>query len=207
MDVQKLFTESPVFETDRLILRKLLLSDARDYFEFASSPIVTEQTTWERHVTIDDSIKYLEKIMQRYEKAEEFHWGIVFKSTGKLIGRTGLIRIDPIHSKAELGYVVSNQYWNQGIATEATKPILSYGFHELGINRIEARCNYNNVGSYRVMEKLGMELEGILRKQLKIKGEFLDQRMYSILKDDYFRRFKEDNSFRIRFNTEDKPRM
>ncbi len=185
MDVQKLFTESPQFETDRLLLRRLTPADAGDYYEFASDPIVTAQTTWARHITVYDSIEYLEKIMQRYEQAEEYHWGIVYKSTGRLIGRTGLIRMDQTHSKAELGYVISNKYWNQGIITEATHPILSYGFQELGINRIEARCNYNNLGSYRVMEKLGMELEGILRKQLKIKGEFLDQRMYSILKDDY----------------------
>lgn len=66
-----------------------------------------------------------------------------------------------------------------------TRKIVHYGFTELGLNRIEARCNYNNPGSYRVMEKLGMQFEGVLRKQLKIKGQFIDQRMYSILKSDY----------------------
>lgn len=93
--------------------------------------------------------------------------------------------MDPQHEKAELGYVISHNYWNQGIITEATRKIVHYGFTELGLNRIEARCNYNNLSSYRVMEKLGMQFEGVLRKQLKIKGQFIDQRMYSILKSDY----------------------
>lgn len=59
-------------------------------------------------------------------------------------------------------------------------------FEQLGLNRLEARCNASNVGSYKVMEKLGLTLEGILRKQLIIKGTFTDQRMYAILKEDYY---------------------
>ncbi|HEX7057199.1 MAG TPA: GNAT family N-acetyltransferase [Bacilli bacterium] len=188
MDVNKLFSESPVFETRRLQLRRLSLADINDYYELASSPIVTAQTAWDRHITYDDTRNYINKILQRYEDKDEYHWGIVYKKSNRLIGRIGLIQIDPIHEKAELGYVISDRYWNQGIVTEATYPILDYGFKVLGLNRIEARCNFNNVESYRVMEKLGLSFEGILRKQLKINGIFTDQRIYSILRDEFFSR-------------------
>lgn len=184
MGVEKLFSDSPTFETTRLLMRKFSLSDADDYYLIASDPIVTSQTTWERHTTKEDSIKYIEKVLNKYKHHEGFHWGIIHKSSGQLIGRTGLIRIDPVHNKAELGYVLSKDYWNQGILTEATEVIMRYGFLELGLNRIEAQCNIDNIGSYRVMEKLGMVMEGVLRKQLKIKGEYLDQRMYSKLRSE-----------------------
>lgn len=186
MESEKLFGQFPIFETDRLILRQITLEDAADYFALASSPAVTAQTTWDTHRTLEDSIHYIKKIQRRYEQKEEVHWGIALKATNRVIGRTGLIRIDPDHSKAELGYVLSDAYWNKGITTEATRAIVAFAFEQLGLNRLEARCNAGNVGSYKVMEKLGLTLEGILRKQLKIKGTYTDQRMYAILKADYF---------------------
>jgi ribosomal-protein-alanine N-acetyltransferase len=189
MDIGKLFRESPIFETDRLILRRLAIADAEDYFAFASSPVVTAQTTWDIHRSLDDTVNYLNKVLRRYEEQTEYHWGIVLKETNRLIGRTGLISIDPVHDKAELGYVISDAWWNRGITTEATLPVLRYAFAELGANRIEARCNKDNVGSYRVMEKLGLTFEGILRKQLKIKGSYTDQRMYAMLRDEYFLKY------------------
>lgn len=185
MGIERLFEVKPVFETDRLVLRKLTSDDAPEYFEIASDPIVTAQTTWERHRELKDTLDFLQRKEGQFLKREEYHWGIVQKSSGKLIGRTGLIRIDPEHEKAELGYVFSRHNWNQGIVTEASFQIMTYGFRELGMNRIEARCNADNVGSYRVMEKLGMKYEGLLRKQLKIKGVFLDQRMYSLIRDEF----------------------
>ncbi len=195
MGVEKLFRESPTFETNRLLIRKFSVSDADDYYFVASDPIVTSQTTWERNNYIEEYIKYIQRVLDKYKNHEGFHWGIVYKSNGKLIGRTGLIKIDQIHNKAELGYVLSKDYWNEGIITEATEQIVRYGFSELGLNRSEARCNFNNSGSYRVMEKLGMVLEGVLRKQLKIKGEYLDQRIYSILRSEFESRFEGGSSF------------
>jgi len=187
VSVEALFTDSLTFETERLFLRRLRVADAEDYFQFASNPIVTARTTWDRHHCIEDSVSYLEKVENRYKQREEFHWGIVHKANNKLIGRTGLIRIDPAHEKAELAYVLSNDYWSQGIVTEATYSIVAYCFLELGLNRIEARCNHDNPGSYKVMEKLGLTFEGLLRKQLKIKGEFVDQLMYAALREDWIR--------------------
>lgn len=193
MDVGKLFESSHTFETDRLIIRRLTPEDALEYFEIASSPIVSAETIWNRHQTLEDTIGYLRRVSDRIERKEEIHWGIIYKDTDKLVGRTGLIMIDSEHEKAELGYVISNQYWNQGIATEATYPILEYAFNEVGFNRIEARCRTNNVGSYRVMEKLGFVFEGVLRKQLKIKGKFMDQKLYSILKEEFISKYGEGN--------------
>jgi ribosomal-protein-alanine N-acetyltransferase len=190
MDVDKLFSQSPVFISERLILRKLTMDDAEEYFQFASDPLVSVDTLWDRHETLGDTIPYLEKVIHKYDLKQAFRWGIIHRLDNKLIGRTGLISLDPVHEKAEIGYALSSEYWNKGIITEATSEIIKYGFMELGLNRIEGRCNYNNVGSSRVMEKMGMVYEGTLRQQLKIKGKFLDQKLYSILKSDFLSHFK-----------------
>ncbi|RCW39624.1 GNAT family N-acetyltransferase [Paenibacillus prosopidis] len=185
MDVDKIFLNPPVFETERLILRKLEMSDAKKYFEFATDPVVSVETLWDRHITVNDTIHYLQKVMHKFESKQAIRWGVINKLNNKLIGRTGLISIDSVHEKAEIGYALSSEYWNQGIITEATRKIIHYSFLEVGINRIEARCNYNNTGSYCVLEKLGMTYEGTLRSQLKIKGKFIDQRIYSVLRSNY----------------------
>lgn len=185
MNVELLFAETPVFETERLILRQLDLSDADAYFEFASDPVVSLHTLWDRHETIVDTESYLQSVVDNHKARKAFRWGIIYKPDQKLIGRTGFISWDLRHSHAEIGFAIGSEYWNKGIITEATEEIIRYGFERLGLNRIEGRCNYNNTGSARVMEKLGMKLEGILREQLKIKGTFMNQKMYSILKSDY----------------------
>lgn len=63
----------------------------------------------------------------------------MYKDTNKIIGRTGFVSIDELHKLTEIGFALSNDYWNMGIITKATKPIIRYGFEELELNRIEGR--------------------------------------------------------------------
>lgn len=185
LNVELLCSELPMFEKERLILRKLEWIDVADYFEFASDPLVSTSTLWNKHETIDDTRRYLREMMDKHNSRQAYHWGIIYKSTNKLIGRTGFISWDLVHSRAEIGYAIASEYWNKGFITEATKEIIRYGFEKLELNRIEGRCNDINTSSARVMEKLGMKQEGVLREQLKIKGKFMSQKLYSILKSDY----------------------
>ncbi|MDT0125095.1 GNAT family protein [Paenibacillus sp. RRE4] len=108
----------------------------------------------------------------------------MLKETGKLIGRGEIFDLDESMQSGELGYAISSAYWGKGLAAEAMQPIVDYCFEQLESNRLEGRCNAGNIGSARVMEKLGMVQEGVLRKQLKIKGVFTDQKMYARIRDD-----------------------
>jgi ribosomal-protein-alanine N-acetyltransferase len=87
--------------------------------------------------------------------------------------------------RVELGYVLSDQYWNQGIMTEVVSKIIQFGFEEVGLERIQARCMVDNTGSAKVMEKVGMQFEGVLRNYMKVKNELRDLKMYAILKEDF----------------------
>lgn len=187
MNIDQLFETEPEFETSKLLLRKITLDDIDAYYELASDPAVAKYTLWDTHQSITDSRAFLGQLIQKYNEKEAYHWGIIDKAKNKLIGRTGFIQWDLAHERTEIGFALSRLYWNQGIITGATRLIIEYGFMQLGFNRIEGRCSYNNAGSARAMEKLGMRWEGILRGQLKMKGEFVDQRMYAILRDDFDR--------------------
>jgi [ribosomal protein S5]-alanine N-acetyltransferase len=185
MRIDKLFGEASLLETERLVLRRMTMEDAEDYYSIASDPLVTAHTIWDTHRSKEESIQYITKVIERYEHKESFNWGIVLKQSNQLIGRIVLFHCDALHQKAEIGFGVSSRYWNMGIITEATQTIFQYAFEQLDLHRIEGTCHFNNLGSARVMEKLGMKFEGILREQLKIKGHFVDQRMYAILASDY----------------------
>jgi ribosomal-protein-alanine N-acetyltransferase len=93
--------------------------------------------------------------------------------------------LTPQHARAELGYAIGRAWWGQGLMTEAVVEAIRYGFEELGLNRIEARCLTYNIGSARVMEKAGMTYEGTIREQVFYKGSFDDLKLYSILRREW----------------------
>lgn len=103
---------------------------------------------------------------------------------GNLAGIIGLVLQKDIHKySAELGYWIGEPYWNRNIATDATRLIVSYGFDQLGLYRIYAGVFDFNKASQRVLEKAGFQLEAIMRKAAYKNGRFLDEYLYSIIRD------------------------
>ena len=103
-----------------------------------------------------------------------------------MIGTCGFTRLDPQNHSAEIGYVLSPRYQNQGIASEACAMILRFAFCNLGLHRVEARYMPGNAASRRVMEKNGMVFEGIERDAIFVKGAYQDVGKCAILRSDYF---------------------
>jgi ribosomal-protein-alanine N-acetyltransferase len=178
----------PTLETDRLILRKMILGDTEAVFAYASDPEVTRYVIWDAHRTIEDSEIFLRSVAERYENAEVADWGIVYKGNGRFIGGCGIVGWDLENARAEIGYVLSRQYWGQGLMPEAVRAMIAFGFEKMGLNRLEARCITENTASARVMEKAGMLYEGTLRQREFIKGAYRDTKIYSILKSEFSRR-------------------
>jgi ribosomal-protein-alanine N-acetyltransferase len=79
----------------------------------------------------------------------------------------------------ELGYCLSNQYWGRGIIVEAANAMIDAAVRTLDIHRIEAECEIDNFKSERVMQKLGMEQEGVMRKRLPVHGVYCDAKLYA----------------------------
>jgi [ribosomal protein S5]-alanine N-acetyltransferase len=167
-------------QTPRLILRKLELSDAEDIFAYASDPQVTAYTSWTTHQSIDDTYEYLRNfVFELYRSDKGMDWGIIEKASGKLIGTCGLYA-SPEHRRATLGYVLNRDYWGQGLVTEAAKTAIAFGFHVMQLQRIQAICDVAHLASARVLEKSGMQFEGILHNYLFEKDRSWDVKMYAI---------------------------
>ena len=184
-EIRRILKNLPTLETERLILRKMTPADAKAVFAYASDPEVTRYVIWDTHRTIEDSESFLRSTVERYENAEAADWGIVRKANGRFIGGCGIVEWDLDHARAEMGYVLSREYWGQGLISEAVRAMISFGFERMVLNRIEARCMVENVASARVMEKAEMTYEGTLRKREFIKGAYRDIKLYAILKSEY----------------------
>lgn len=183
MKIEDIFGNLPVLETERTKIRKITIEDLDDMYDYCSDEAVSEHAIWYSHKSLDDTKGFIEFVLKAYNKCEVTPWGIEDKNTNRLIGTCGFVYWNIIHSRAELGYALSRDYWNKGIMSEVVRGIIDFGFKEMDLVRIEARCHPKNIGSARVMEKSGMTFEGILRKQLFAKGQHQDVKMYSIVKD------------------------
>ena len=181
-EVREVLKDLPTLETERLILRKMILNDAEAVFAYASNSEVSRYTLWETHRSIEDSRAFLEFATQKYENGGEPDWGVVYRGNGCLVGACGLVNWEAEHARAEVRFVLSREYWGCGLMSEAVRAILRFGFERMNLNRIEARCIAENAASARVMEKAGMVYEGTLRQREYIKGAYRDIKLYAILK-------------------------
>jgi ribosomal-protein-alanine N-acetyltransferase len=175
----------PVIETERLILRELSLDDVDDIFGYASIPEVSTFLLWYPHKSKQDSIDFINFAKDMFAKDISIIWGIELKEEKKLIGIFDLRTMQLINDCAEIGYVISNIYWNRGFISESIQEVIKFCFNELKLNRVEAHCDEENIGSARVMEKAGMKYEGTMREKLYVKDKYRSMKLYSILKSEF----------------------
>ena len=184
------FDIMPVLETERLVLRKLEMKDARDMFEYSSDPLVAKHVLWDAHVSISDTKGYLRYMLRKYRGGEPSSWGIMEKASEKIIGTIGYMWYQEENSACEVGYSLARKHWNKGYMTEALSAVIEYTFYELRFNRIEAQHETDNGASGAVMRKCGMKKEGTLRQRLYNKGKYVDVDLYSILRSEFMSRSK-----------------
>ena len=110
--------------------------------------------------------------------------GIVDCTSGKLVGLCGVVILRG-SEEGEIWYLVHPEWWGKGVATEAAREIVGFGFGELGLHRVWATCLPENPASARVLEKVGMRKEGFLVKHLKIHGEWMSCFLYAMLAEEW----------------------
>ena len=188
----------PTLKSKRITLRDMRISDYRDMYEYSKLPIVTKYLLWSEHPGETFTKRHLKYIRKRYATGLYYDWAIVWNQSncdtslknfeGRMIGTCGFADIDIINGCGEIGYVLNPGVWGHGIAEEAAREVMRFGFEELGLERIEARYMIGNDASRRVMEKLGMTYEGTFRSKIYVKGLYRDVGICSILKSEYFKK-------------------
>lgn len=170
-------------ETDRLRLRIPRLSDAKDVFrKYAQDPAVTKYAVWRPHEDIKTTRDFVHRCIQCWEGETAFPWVIELKTKRELLG---MIELRMEKHRADMGYVIGRPYWGNGYATEALKSIVDWVFTQDNIFRVWAVCDIENTASARVMEKVGMQREGVLRRYIvhpNISDEPRDCYSYSVVK-------------------------
>ena len=173
-------------ESDRLQLHEISWDDLDQLHQLHSIPEVDEYNT----LGIPSSVEETKKIMGREIEAQmnversSYTWKIELKDGGHFIGLAGITLSNDKFRLGEIYYKLDPQFWGKGYATEVAKKLISTGFDELGLHKVEAGVAVGNEQSIRVLEKAGMKREGLRRKILPIRGEWVDNYHYAIVEND-----------------------
>lgn len=171
-------------ETERLRLIKIAPEHQEDIFHFASNRKNTKYMTWPRHKTRANTAKFIELSVELYEEECHYDWAIWYRNGGKVIGTIGLSNLNRQANGAEFGYILSREYWGQGLVPEACGVLLDFCFNTLNLDMMTACCDLANKSSERVMQKLAMTYGGIKPYQLIKKRKPVPYKWYVIKKSD-----------------------
>lgn len=154
----------PILETERLILRPFVPSDAANIQRLAGDFAVADTTLNIPHPYPDGAAEdFISKRAADFKAGRGVVFAITRKGDGDLIGAVGLDVTKRFH-RAELGYWIARAHWNCGYATEACRVVLDFGFRHWSLHKIVGTHLSRNPASGRVMKKLGMVQEGLLRE-------------------------------------------
>lgn len=146
---------TPILETERLILRPVTVSDAEEiYTNWTSDPEVARYVSWSTHPHVETTKEWLAFVEQNYASDTSYDWGFVRKSDNKLIGTGGLYYKEE-HQCFEIGYNTMKECWHQGYTSEAAQAMITFAVETLGETKFHGRHAKENPNSGKVMEKVG----------------------------------------------------
>nr|WP_298996174.1 GNAT family N-acetyltransferase [uncultured Allomuricauda sp.] len=173
-------------KTERLLIRLVSLKDLEEIHELHSLPETDRFNTLGIPRNIDETKEVLMEWTDKNNSGKNRNFTFKIEELESRLF-VGLIALNLGVSKFKIGevwYKLHSKFWNRGYATESLSCILEFGFGELKLHRIEAGCAVENLGSMRVLEKVGMTQEGRKRKVLPLKDGWSDNFHYAILATD-----------------------
>ena len=179
------YNSFPTLTTERLVLRELKPADAEDVFVFRSDPEGQKHNS-EPMKQVSESLGLIDGLRVGYAARRQLYWAVTLKDQNKALGLFGFNYWERGHHRAEIGYDLARAYWGQGIATEALKAILQFGFERMELHRIETVTIADNFASVRLLERFGFRREGTRREySLEHDGIYHDSAVYGLLQSEY----------------------
>lgn len=178
------FNPFPTLETERLVLRNLNQEDKNDLYEIRSNPTTMQYIPRPVAKTVDDVILLIDMIIDFTTKNERINWAITEKGNNKLIGFIGYPNIKHESFRAEIGYMLHPKFVGKGIAHEALKAVIDYGFNVINLHSIEAIIHTDNKASIKLIEKVGFVKEAHFKDYIFHNGQFHDEFVYSLIKSE-----------------------
>ncbi|MBK8051428.1 MAG: GNAT family N-acetyltransferase [Anaerolineales bacterium] len=172
----------PSLTTPRLGLRPLTLADTDFVFQHFADPLVAKYLMDAPPLTDRAEAEAIIRFYLEPEAKNRNRWGIALGPAGPLIGTCGFHKWDQDHHHAEVGYDLSPEHWGQGYMAEALHAALDCGFARMNLHRVDAMVYVENERSVRLLQKLGFQIEGILRDYFCQDGFFYDHYVLALLK-------------------------
>jgi len=172
--------------TPRLVLRDFRAEDWHAVLAYQRQSLYLRYYAW-----TDRSPQEVHQFVQMFVDQQhadpriKFQLAVTLKSSGELIGNCGIRREAPGDHQAEIGFELDPRFWGQGYATEAAREVLAFGFNHLELHRVWAHSVADNLGSARVLSKLGMRQEAQLREAEYYKDRYWDTLIFAILEPEW----------------------
>lgn len=147
-----------ILETDRLYLRRMAVDDAENVYLLNLDRKVVQYTDDDSFESIEVARQFLANY-RHYDQYDFGRWAVIKKDTDEFLGWCGL-KYTPGTAEYDIGFRFSKKYWNQGYATEAAKACIYLGFNHYNLTTILGRARKENIGSIRVLEKIGLTYAG-----------------------------------------------
>jgi ribosomal-protein-alanine N-acetyltransferase len=173
------FKVFPILKTPRLTLRQITLADAEAIFAMRSNARIGQFIARPSMQNPEDAEMLVKKVADAYAAKQGLGWAGILRDGKTCIGTCGFNSIDQANLRAEIGGEMATEYWGKGIAQEAVKAIINFGFTEFGLQSIEAKVSPQNRGAIFVMEQLGFVKEAHFKNRIYFNGTFSDMAVYT----------------------------
>ena len=173
-------------ETDRMILRRFEYTDNEAMRKYWIADEKIQSLYSEPTYVTEEAVKeLLDKYISSYEKENYYRWAIISKENNECIGQIAYFLVDEKNHFAEIEYCIGSEFQCKGLATEATKAVIKYGFEQMNLHKVQICTKTINAPSKRVIEKCGFTYEGTLRDYFYMNGEYVGRLFFSILRSEY----------------------
>ncbi len=165
-------------EAGNICFKSLAADDTREIHTYVSDEEVSRFIGWKLMKTLDETRAFIETMLKREAAGTHMYASVILKATQAIIGTVMIFDFDQIANQAEIGYVFHKKYWSKGYGTESIALLTDFAFDTLKLHKLHASVVDANIGSARILEKNGYELEGRIKDHFYIDSTYYDQLLY-----------------------------
>jgi [ribosomal protein S5]-alanine N-acetyltransferase len=173
--------EPTVLTTQRLSLRWLTMQDAPALFAIFGDKQTARYLSMPAWADMSKAQESIERDIREHQTGDSLRLGVVLNATTALIGTCQIFKVHTASRRAECGYSIAREHWQQGYAYEAMHSFIDYCFNTLQLNRLEADIDPANAASFKLLQKLGFKKEGELRERWIVSGARSDSWIFGLL--------------------------
>lgn len=165
-------------EGEKIKFKQMTIEDSEAIHSFASDAEVSRYIGWPLMHNLKETTNYVEEMIKREAAGSHIYANVIDKSSNRIVGTAMIFNFNHVAKHAEIGYVFHQDIWGKGFCTETVKLVCDFAFSVLGLHKLHARVASPNIGSCRVLEKNGFELEGRLKDYHFDDGGYYDSLLY-----------------------------